>query len=155
MKSSSEQSPVMVVERSEDSGEREKEKKKNKRRSNRRSKQNSPIPVLSSQNDLSGESSVPVGNGGKTRCYASSTGCSSSKQLEFDGHLLSEHEPTTVSRIAFSSMPTMLVNEQQEDLLLSGPGGSMLAKSCTEPVVGGGPPWKIASFSPVCGSSAE
>ncbi|KAJ6685443.1 hypothetical protein OIU79_015478 [Salix purpurea] len=46
MKSSSEQSPVMVVERSEDSGEREKEKKKNKRRSNRRSKQNSPIPGI-------------------------------------------------------------------------------------------------------------
>ncbi|KAJ6335646.1 hypothetical protein OIU78_012295 [Salix suchowensis] len=153
MKSSSEQSPVMVVERSEDSGEREKEKKKNKRRSNRRSKQNSPIPVLSSQNDLSGESSVPVGNGGKTRCYASSMGCSSSKQLEFDGHLLSEHEPTTVSRIAFSSMPTMLVNEQQEDLLLSGPGGSMLAKSCPEPVVGGGPHGKLLPFHQFAGQA--
>jgi DIS3-like exonuclease 2 len=46
MKSSSEQSPVMVVVRSEDSGDREKEKKKNKRRSNRRSKQNSPNPGI-------------------------------------------------------------------------------------------------------------
>lgn len=146
MKSSSEQSPVMVVVRSEDSGDREKEKKKNKRRSNRRSKQNSPNPAFSSQNDLRGESSVSVGNGGKTRCYTSSMGCSSSKQLESDLHVLSEHVPTTVSRIAYSSMPTMRVNEQQEDLVLSDLDGSMLAKSCTEPVVGGGPHGKLLPF---------
>lgn len=146
MKSSSEQSPVMVVVRSEDSGDREKEKKKNKRRSNRRSKQNSPNPAFSSQNDLRGESSVSVGNGGKTRCYTSSMGCSSSKQLELDLHVLSEHGPTTVSRIAYSSMPTMHVNEQQEDLVLSDLDGSMLAKSCTEPIVGGGPHGKLLPF---------
>ncbi|CAK7347018.1 unnamed protein product [Dovyalis caffra] len=136
MRSSSEQSAVMVVERAEDSGD--KEKKKNKRRSNRRSKQNSPNPAFSSPNELRGESSMSVGNGGKTKCCTASMGCLSSRQLELDANPLSKHGPTS-SGIAFSSMPIMHVNERPEELVPSDLGGSILAKSCPEPIVGGGP----------------
>jgi DIS3-like exonuclease 2 len=40
----------------------------------------------------------------------------------------------------------MHVNEQQEDLVLSDLDGSMLAKSCNEPIVGGGPRGKLLPF---------
>ncbi|KAJ6681692.1 DIS3-LIKE EXONUCLEASE 2 [Salix koriyanagi] len=136
MRSLSEQSAVMVVEGAGDSVD--KEKKKYRRRSNRRSKRNSPNTASSQPNEPRGESSLFVGNGGKTKCYTSSMGCSSSRRMELDANPTREHGPATASGIIYSSMPTMHANEQLKDVVSSGRGGSMLAKPCPEPIVGGG-----------------
>jgi DIS3-like exonuclease 2 len=85
--------------------------------------------AFSQPNEPRGESSLSVGNGGKTKC---------SRQLELDANPIREHEPTTRSSIVYSSMPTMHANEQLEDLVPSDRGGSMLAKPCPEPIVGRG-----------------
>ncbi|KAJ6352780.1 hypothetical protein OIU76_001906 [Salix suchowensis] len=135
MRSLSEQSAV-VVEGAGDSVD--KEKKKYRRRSNRRSKRNSPNTASSQPNEPRGESSLSVGNGGKTKCYTSSMGCSSSRRMELDANPTREHGPATASGIIYSSMPTMHANEQLKDVVSSGRGGSMLAKPCPEPIVGGG-----------------
>ncbi|KAJ6398907.1 hypothetical protein OIU77_019630 [Salix suchowensis] len=136
MRSLSEQSAVMVVEGAGDSVD--KEKKKYRRRSNRRSKRNSPNTASSQPNEPRGESSLSVGNGGKTKCYTSSMGCSSSRRMELDANPTREHGPATASGTIYSSMPTMHANEQLKDIVSSGRGGSMLAKPCPEPIVGGG-----------------
>uniref|UniRef100_A0A3N7GG35 DIS3-like exonuclease 2 n=1 Tax=Populus trichocarpa TaxID=3694 RepID=A0A3N7GG35_POPTR len=85
--------------------------------------------AFSQPNEPRGESSLSVGNGGKTKC---------SRQLELDANPIREHGPTTASGIVYSSMPTMHANEQLEDLVPSDRGGSMLAKPCPESIVGGG-----------------
>ncbi|KAG5245889.1 DIS3 exonuclease [Salix suchowensis] len=65
-------------------------------------------------------------------------GCSSSRRMELDANPTREHGPATASGIIYSSMPTMHANERLKDVVSSGRGGSMLAKPCPEPIVGGG-----------------
>ncbi|XP_021660042.2 DIS3-like exonuclease 2 isoform X2 [Hevea brasiliensis] len=134
MRGATEQSSSVVVERVEDGGDKDKEKKKNKRRSNRRSKQNSPNPVNETRGDLSNA----CGSGVKTKSYASSM-CSMSRQPELDAHALCEHGLTSVSNVAFNSMPTMHINEEVEHILPSDLGGQTFSKSCAEPIAGGVP----------------
>jgi len=60
--------------------------------------------AFSKPNEPRGESSLSIGNGGKTKC---------SRQLELDANPIREHEPTTRSSIVYSFMPTMHANEQR------------------------------------------
>ena len=94
-------------------------------------------PAFSQPNEPRGESSLSVGNGGKTKC---------SRQLELDANSIRERGPTTSSGVVYSSIPTMHANEQLEDLVPSDRGGSMLAKPCPEPIVGGGLNGKLLPF---------
>ncbi|KAL9390538.1 hypothetical protein Peur_019143 [Populus x canadensis] len=124
MRSLSEQLAVMVVEGGGDNVD--KEKKKNRHRSNHRSKRNPLNPAFRQPNEPRGESSLFIGNGGKTKC---------SRQLELDANPIREHGPTTLSGIVYSFMPTMHANEQLKDLVPSDRRGSMMAKPCPEPIV--------------------
>ncbi|EEF48362.1 DIS3-like exonuclease 2 isoform X2 [Ricinus communis] len=119
MRSGTEQSSTVVIERTEDGvADKDKEKKKNKRRSNRRSKQNSPN-LVNGGGELSQSSR-------KSKNYTSSVGCFPSGQPDFDAY-------------AFNSMPTMHISEQVEHLLPSdlSIGGQAFSNSCPEPIAGG------------------
>ncbi|XVF36873.1 hypothetical protein REPUB_Repub19eG0096200 [Reevesia pubescens] len=109
----------------------DKEKKK-KRRSNRRSKQNS---AYNSVNEARGESSDSVKSKDKTKSLTSSMICSSSKEgLEMASN---EQTPNIASGVAFSSMPTMHLNEQVgsgfDDTAVDA-SGRTFSKSCSEPI---------------------
>lgn len=122
----------VIVERMEDT---DKEKKK-KRRSNRRSKHNS---ACNSVNEARGESSGSLKNEDKTKSLTSSMGCSSSKQ---ESEMASnEQTPDRASEVAFSSMPTMHINEQAgsgfDDTAVGGDGRTF-SISCPEPTTHAG-----------------
>ncbi|WRX31149.1 Ribonuclease II/R - like 3 [Theobroma cacao] len=125
----------MIVERVEDA---DKEKKK-KRRSNRRSKHNSV-------NEARVESSDSLKNGDKTKSLTQSMSCSSSSKQQGLETALNEQTPGRASDFAFSSMPTMHINEQvgsgcgdaDDDV-----GGRTFSKSCPEPI-------SLAGSSKVC-----
>ncbi|XWS21602.1 hypothetical protein CRYUN_Cryun30bG0068400 [Craigia yunnanensis] len=118
----------VIVERVEDT---DKEKKK-KRRSNRRSKHNSGY---NSVNEARGESSDSLKNEDKTKSLTSSMSCSWSKQ----GSEMASNEqtPDRASDVAFSSMPTMHINEQVgsgfDDTAID-VGGRTFSKSFPEPI---------------------
>ncbi|KAF2291432.1 hypothetical protein GH714_024024 [Hevea brasiliensis] len=65
--------------------------------------------------------------------------CSMSRQPELDAHALCEHGLTSVSNVAFNSMPTMHINEEVEHILPSDLGGQTFSRSCPEPMAGGVP----------------
>ncbi|XP_065880514.1 DIS3-like exonuclease 2 isoform X2 [Euphorbia lathyris] len=138
MRSASEQSSTLVVERVEDGGEKDKEKKKNKRRSTRRSKQNSPNTASSSMNETRGEMLQSTGDG-KTKSYLTSMDHTSSRQPDFESHALSEQGMTCASNVAFNSMPAMRINEQTEHPLPLDLGGQVFSNSCPQPIHGGVP----------------
>ncbi|WCJ44609.1 DIS3-like exonuclease 2 [Euphorbia peplus] len=138
MRSASEQSATVVVERVEDGGDKDREKKKNKRRSARRSKQNSPNLASSSMNGSPGEMLQPT-NDGKMRSYLASMDHSSTRQPDFDGQGLSEEGMACASNVAFNSMPAMRINEQIEHPLPLDVDGQVFSNSCPQPINGGVP----------------
>ncbi|XP_022748517.1 DIS3-like exonuclease 2 isoform X2 [Durio zibethinus] len=93
----------VIVERVEDT-----DKDKKKKRRSRRPKHNS---ACNSVNEARGESSHSLKSEDKTKSLTSSMSCSSPKQqgLEMASN---EQTPDRASAIAFSSMPTMHINEQ-------------------------------------------
>ncbi|XVF39389.1 hypothetical protein PTKIN_Ptkin01aG0030800 [Pterospermum kingtungense] len=115
----------VIVERVEDT---DKEKKK-KRRSNRRSKHNSVT-------EARGESSDSLKSEVKTKGLTSSMSCSSSKQQGLELEMaLNEQSPDRASDVAFSSMPTMHINEQAgSGCVDSGVDGGTFPQSCPEPI---------------------
>ena len=83
-----------------------------------------------------GESSDSLKNEDKTQSLTSSLSCSSSKQqgLEMASN---EQIPDRASDVAFSSMPTMHINEQVGsgfDYTAVDVGGRTFSKSCPEPI---------------------
>ncbi|XVF64607.1 hypothetical protein PTKIN_Ptkin09bG0182000 [Pterospermum kingtungense] len=119
----------VIVERVVEDTDKEKKKK---RRSNRRSKHNS---ASTSVNEARTEPSDSLKSEDKAKSMTSSMS-SSSKQpgLEITSN---EQIPNRASDVAFSSMPTMHVNEQVGsgfDDTSVGHGGRTFSKSCSEPI---------------------
>ena len=83
-----------------------------------------------------GESSDSLKNEDKTQSLTSSLSCSSSKQQGLE-MALNEQTPNRASGVAFSSMPTMYINEQAgsgcDDTAVD-VGGRTFSKLCPEPI---------------------
>ncbi|KAJ0026325.1 hypothetical protein Pint_08219 [Pistacia integerrima] len=118
----------------------DKEKKKKNRRSSRRSNRNSSVSVSGSAStsisETHGEATQILKNGNKK----SFVSYSSSRQHGLDLHPSNDQESTRASDVAFSSMPTMHINEQDlveagsmHHLLPADLGGKTVSMSCPTP----------------------
>ncbi|CBI19050.3 unnamed protein product, partial [Vitis vinifera] len=129
-----------VVERCEDG-----DKEKKKRRRPRRSKQNaSASATCSSANEMRGEVSECLANGSISNYDTTSMSYSSSKQGGLETDPLDNHGLHKASDVAFTSLPTMHLNEQalhaevgsmnNQHIFPSDPSGGMCSKSCPVPI---------------------
>lgn len=129
-----------IVERCEDG-----DKEKKKRRRPRRSKQNaSASATCSSANEMRGEVSECLANGSISNYDTTSLSYSSSKQGGLETDPLDNHGLHKASDVAFTSLPTMHLNEQalraevgsmnNQHIFPSDPSGGMCSKSCPVPI---------------------
>ncbi|KAH7567896.1 hypothetical protein ACOSP7_009869 [Xanthoceras sorbifolium] len=127
----------------------DKQNKKKNRRSNRRSNRNSSVSASTSVNEIHGETTQCLKNGNKSKNLTSSGSYSAGRQQGLDLHASNELELTSASNVAFSSMPTMHINEpdsvearsMQNQPVLPDLAGRVFSKSCPDPVVGDSPYW--------------